>query len=45
VGTFELRLRSEPGPVFHGERPFHPDPRKVSIRISAPVAHDDVTRR
>jgi hypothetical protein len=40
VGTSSLQLRSEPGAVFHGERPFHPDPRKVSIRISTPVGRD-----
>jgi hypothetical protein len=32
----DLQLRSGRGSVFRGGRVFHPDPRKVSIRISAP---------
>jgi hypothetical protein len=39
-GTHELRLQSTPGSVFHGERLFHPDPRKVSIRIHAPAVEE-----
>ena len=39
-GTLDLRLHSEPGAVFHGERPFQPDPRKVSVRISTPKTAD-----
>jgi hypothetical protein len=35
--TSELELRSSPGSVLRGGRVFHPDPRRVSIRISAPT--------
>jgi hypothetical protein len=37
TGTYALQLRTEPGSVFHGDRPFHPDPRKVSVSISPVV--------
>jgi hypothetical protein len=37
AGTHIAALRVEPGAVFHGERIFHPDPRKVSLRIRTPT--------
>jgi hypothetical protein len=37
AGTYSIGLRATPGGVFHGERAFHPDPRKVSVRIETPV--------
>jgi hypothetical protein len=38
--TFQLGLSSSRGSVFRGGRLFLPDPRKVSIRISAPVVQE-----